>query len=140
MQETERKLSLPQPSRLRQVGVSGQEYRLSDTASTRRRAIQMHMYKVHARHIGKLLEQKPTRDTDMIAKVGRRAQLVAAVRPTAVSLKQRLNLIRIFQKNHQDPCRKLTADMKWMDQMWIHDNHVTTSDICRCVTNSNAKT
>jgi hypothetical protein len=49
------------------------------------------------------------------ARVRRRALL----RPTALSIKRRIGLIRVYHRNSHDVCRKLTADMLWLDREYL---------------------
>ena len=109
-------MSLPSPSRDHQVGTDKVPYKLSNSDVMRHRAIESHIYEKHHTKLSKMEIQKPTKRVKQI------------IRNTVQSLKKRLNLIRIYQRNNPLNCEVLTKDMLWMDKKF--GDGMSTSNIC----------
>jgi hypothetical protein len=125
---------LPPVSRDRQVGTEAFPYKLSDLARVRRRSIQRHMFEDHAADLrrSRAVVRAPDEGHDMILvpDTKKRAAVMAILRSTALSLKRRIGLIRIYLRNHRSACRKLTADMAWIDREYLGRNASTSRDVC----------
>lgn len=117
--------SLPAPSKDNQIGTDSMPYKLADSDVMRHRSIECHIYADNKAKLSKLIPKAPSKSNG-IGNVNK--QIKDIVHDTVQSLKKRLNLIRIYQRNQASACAIITKDMMWMDNKY--GDGMKTSNIC----------